>query len=82
MFVNPEGTSAGRLIAEAGLKDFRIGGAAVSSKHANFIQADEGALAADVVAVIRAVQQRVHDRTGIVLQTELRMVGFGEEDER
>ena len=82
VFVNPEGTSAGRLIAEAGLKDFRIGGAAVSSKHANFIQADEGALAADVVAVIRAVQHRVHDRTGIVLQTELRMVGFGEEDER
>jgi UDP-N-acetylmuramate dehydrogenase len=82
VFVNPEGTSAGRLIADAGLKDFRIGGAAVSSKHANFIQADDGATAADVVAVIRAVQRRVRDTTGIALQTELRMVGFGDEELR
>jgi len=79
VFVNPEGTSAGRLIAEAGLKGFRVGGAVVSSKHANFIQAEDGATAADVLAVIRAVQQRVEDQAGVTLQTELRMVGFDEE---
>ena len=48
VFTNPAGDSAGRLIEACGLKGFRIGSAAVSTKHANFIQADPGGSADDV----------------------------------
>ena len=79
VFVNPspgEG-SAGALIDAAGLRGLTIGGASVSDKHANFIQAGNGATAADVVALMEAVQDTVRDRTGITLRSEVRMVGFG-----
>jgi UDP-N-acetylmuramate dehydrogenase len=76
VFSNPPGMSAGRLIDAAGLKGLRIGGAAVSEKHANFIVADAAATAADVVALLDEVRRRVADATGIVLQTEVRLVGF------
>jgi UDP-N-acetylmuramate dehydrogenase len=48
----------------------------VSTKHANFIPADPGAAAADVATLVAEVRRRVADATGLVLQTELRMVGF------
>ena len=54
VFTNPPGDSAGRLIEACGLKGFRIGTAEVSPKHANFIQADPGGSADDVLAVMRA----------------------------
>lgn len=76
VFVNPVGDSAGRLIDAAGLKGARIGGAAVSAKHANFVQADPGALAADVVALIASVRAVVRERSGITLRPELRLLGF------
>lgn len=76
VFANPEGDSAGRLIDAAGLKGFRIGGAVVSDKHANFIQAEAGATAADVRALVLEVQRRVRDATGVELRPELRMIGF------
>ncbi len=79
VFVNPspgEG-SAGALIDAAGLRGLAVGGASVSDKHANFIQAGTGATAADVVALMEAVQDSVRDRTGITLRSEVRMVGFG-----
>jgi UDP-N-acetylmuramate dehydrogenase len=82
VFTNPEGDSAGRLIDAAGLKGHRIGTAEVSPKHANFIQADGGGRAADVLALMRHVQTVVRDRFGIELHPETRIVGFGPEDDQ
>jgi UDP-N-acetylmuramate dehydrogenase len=76
VFANPDGDSAGRLIDVAGGKGLRVGGAVVSTKHANFIQAEAGATAADVRELVLEVQRRVRDATGIELRPELRMVGF------
>ncbi|HEX3840565.1 MAG TPA: UDP-N-acetylmuramate dehydrogenase [Acidimicrobiales bacterium] len=76
VFTNPEGDSAGRLIEAAGLKGFRLGTAEVSPKHANFIQADEGGSADDVVRLIAHVQAAVEAASGVTLSTEVRMVGF------
>jgi UDP-N-acetylmuramate dehydrogenase len=76
VFTNPPGDSAGRLIDAAGLKGFRIGTAEVSPKHANFIQADDGGSAGDVVAVMQEVQDRVHRASGVWLRPETRLVGF------
>jgi len=78
VFTNPPGDSAGRLVEEAGLKGLRVGSATVSAKHANFVQADEGGSADDVMALIEEVRQRVKVRTGVNLATELRLVGFGQ----
>jgi UDP-N-acetylmuramate dehydrogenase len=76
VFTNPPGDSAGRLIDAAGLKGHRIGTAAVSTKHANFIQADEGGRADDVHALMVDIRRRVFDVTGVLLQPETRLVGF------
>jgi len=76
VFANPEGHSAGRLIDESGLKGFRIGTAAVSDKHANFIQADPNGSADDVEALIRHIQRVVLERTRIELHVENRLIGF------
>jgi UDP-N-acetylmuramate dehydrogenase len=81
VFTNPEGDSAGRLIDAAGLKGFRIGTAEVSPKHANFIQADEGGSADDVLAVIDHVRTAVLAATGVELRTEVRMIGFDDPSE-
>jgi UDP-N-acetylmuramate dehydrogenase len=78
VFANPTGDSAGRLIDAAGLKGFRLGTAAVSEKHANFIQADPDGRADDVFHLIREVQRRVSDTFGIELRTENVLVGFEE----
>ena len=79
VFTNPPGDSAGRLVDAAGLKGHRVGSATVSPKHANFIQADDGGRADDVMALIREVQRRVEEATGVHLEPELRLVGFEEE---
>ena len=76
VFTNPRGDAAGRLIEQAGLKGFRIGTASVSTKHANFIQADDGGSADDVRAVVRAVADAVRSRFGVELHTEIRLIGF------
>jgi UDP-N-acetylmuramate dehydrogenase len=76
VFTNPDGDSAGRLVDAAGLKGHRRGTAFVSPKHANFIQADDGGLAADVRDLIVDVQQAVEARFGVRLVPELRMIGF------
>jgi len=78
IFTNPEGDSAGRIIDACGLKGLRIGTAEVSPKHANFIQADPDGSADDVHALIREVQRRVREQTGIELRTEVRMIGFAQ----
>jgi UDP-N-acetylmuramate dehydrogenase len=79
VFTNPPGDAAGRLVDAAGLKGFRVGSAHVSTKHANFIQADEGGSADDVLALVKEVQRRVEERMGVRLEPELRLVGFEEE---
>jgi UDP-N-acetylmuramate dehydrogenase len=80
VFVNPipGELSAGELIDRVGLRGFRAGGAFVSDKHANFIQAGDGATAADVKAVIDEVRDRVARETGFELRSEVRLVGFAE----
>lgn len=80
VFTNPPGDSAGRLIDAAGLKGLRVGTAEVSTKHANFIQADPDGSAADIVALMREVIRRVHADAGVVLHAETRLVGFGPEE--
>jgi UDP-N-acetylmuramate dehydrogenase len=77
VFTNPPGDSAGRLIDEAGCKGLRVGTAEVSPKHANFIQADEGGSADDVVALMDEVRRRVREHRGVDLEPETRLVGFG-----
>ncbi|MGZ8593311.1 MAG: UDP-N-acetylmuramate dehydrogenase [Actinomycetota bacterium] len=75
VFTNPPGDHAGRLIDEAGGKGLVVGGAAVSTKHANFIVTSEGARAADVLELIRTVQELVAARSGIRLEPEVHIVG-------
>ncbi|HXH56447.1 UDP-N-acetylmuramate dehydrogenase [Iamia sp.] len=76
VFTNPADDSAGRLVAAAGAKGLRLGTAAVSEKHANFIQADRGGRAADVLALMVEVARRVEATSGVRLQPETRMVGL------
>ncbi len=76
VFANPAGDSAGRLVDAAGLKGLRLGSAEVSTKHANFFQADPGGSADDVWRLIVHVRSVVAERTGVVLVPELRLVGF------
>ena len=77
VFMNPPAESAGAQIDQAGLRGLRIGTAEVSRLHANFIVSDPGGTAADVVALMSEIRRRVNESTGIVLQPEVRMVGFG-----
>jgi len=79
VFTNPPGDSAGRLIDAAGAKGLRVGSAEVSTKHANFIQADDAGSADDIVALMAEVQRRVRDAFGVTLLPETRLVGFGPE---
>lgn len=79
VFTNPEGDSAGRLIEAAGAKGLRRGTAEVSTKHANFIQADTDGRADDVFAVMVAVRDQVEAATGIRLHPETHLVGFDAE---
>jgi UDP-N-acetylmuramate dehydrogenase len=74
-FRNPPDDHAARLIESCGLKGHRIGGAQVSTHHANFIITGEGARAADVEALIDHIRGVVKDRTGVELQPEVRIVG-------
>ena len=75
VFVNPDGDSAGRLIEAAGLKGSRVGGAAVSDIHANFIVNTGGANAADVLGLIGLIRDTVKDMHDIELRPEIRFLG-------
>lgn len=75
VFRNPPGDYAGRLIEAAGLKGYRIGGAEVSRKHANFIINDGKASAQDIEQLIAYVQQQVESKHGIRLQPEVHIMG-------
>jgi UDP-N-acetylmuramate dehydrogenase len=75
VFKNPPGDHAARLIEEAGAKGRRLGHASISTKHANFIIASDGATAADVLSLIREVQDLVVDRSGVRLEPEVHLLG-------
>jgi UDP-N-acetylenolpyruvoylglucosamine reductase len=75
MFKNPPGDSAGRLIDAAGLKGERVGGAEVSTVHANFIINRGGATSADVIALVRRVRERVQGVSGVTLEPEVLLYG-------
>lgn len=81
VFTNPEGDSAGRLIEAVGAKGLRLGTAQVSSKHANFIQADPGGSADDIRRLMTEVRRRVLEATGVTLTAETRLIGFGPDEE-
>ncbi len=75
VFKNPEGTSAGKLIDEAGCKGMRIGDAEVSSVHANFLINKGNASAADFINLMDAVRAKVLATFGVELETEIKIVG-------
>jgi len=75
IFKKIEGIGAGRLIDQCGLKGARIGGAMVTSRHANIFINTGGATAADVRALIAHVQEVVRERTGYSLEPEISFVG-------
>lgn len=81
VFRNPPGDHAARLIEACGLKGTRIGGAAISGKHANFIINTGGARAADIEALIALARDTVQARFGIALEAEVRIVGGAGPDE-
>jgi UDP-N-acetylmuramate dehydrogenase len=81
VFKNPPGEAAGRLIERVVGKGTSVGGARVSEVHANFIVASAGASADDVYTLIRRIQRRVNEETGIQLEPEVRLVGEFEEVE-
>ncbi len=74
VFKNPPQGSAGYLIDKAGLKGKKIGGACISSKHANFIVNTGQAKAADVLALMEFVQEKIEKETGIVLEPEIKFI--------
>jgi UDP-N-acetylmuramate dehydrogenase len=80
-FRNPPGEFAGRLIEAVGLKGWRIGDAMWSDVHANFVVNVGAARARDVLALVSLARSRVQDRFGIVLETEVRLVGEFQADE-
>jgi UDP-N-acetylmuramate dehydrogenase len=75
IFKRPPGDYAGRLVEAVGAKGLQVGRAAVSEKHANFVVNLGGAQAADVHALIQRVRDRVHERFGIWLETEIYLLG-------
>ncbi len=75
VFTNPVGDHAGRLIEAAGLKGLRIGGAEISTKHANFIVNVAGGSARDVLALVETAHDRVVEAFGVDLEREIVVVG-------
>jgi len=80
VFRNPPGDSAGRLIDGCGLKGESHGGSRVASEHGNYMLDDGTSTAADVLALIRTIQLKVFQQTGIKLIPEIQFVGFEPED--
>lgn len=75
VFKNPASIPAGRLIDELGLKGTRIGGASVSMEHGNFIVTDGQATASDVLALIELIRGKAQTQRGVVLETEVEILG-------
>ncbi len=74
-FKRPEGYFAGKLIQDAGLRGFSVGGAQVSEKHCGFVINRENATAADVAELMRQVSARVEEEFGVKLEPEVKRLG-------
>ena len=74
-FKRPEGYFAGKLIQDAGLRGFRVGGAQVSEKHCGFVINRENATAADVNELMRQVSENVEEKFGVRLEPEVKRLG-------
>lgn len=74
-FKRPEGYFAGKLIQDAGLRGFSVGGAQVSEKHCGFVINRGDASAADILALCREVQARVKSQFGVALEMEVKLLG-------
>lgn len=79
-FKRPEGYFAGKLIQDAGLRGFRIGDAQVSEKHCGFVINRGNASASEIAKLIREVQRRVYETSGVRLETEVKFLGWQQED--
>lgn len=75
-FKRPEGHFAGKLIEDAGLRGFRVGDAQVSEKHCGFVINRGNATAAQIIELMQRVQERVLEMSGVVLEPEVRLLGF------
>ena len=76
VFKNPEGErTSGQLLEACGLKGYRVGGAQISEKHANFIENVDGATSSDVVALMTAARRRAKDQFGVELHHEVQPLG-------
>lgn len=74
-FKRPEGYFAGALIEESGLKGYTVGGAQISEKHAGFVINKGDATSTDVINLIHDVQRIVYEKHGVLLETEVKIVG-------
>lgn len=74
-FKRPEGYFAGKLIEDAGLKGYKIGGAEVSTLHSGFIVNSGGATSKDILDLIGYVQETVKKKFNVVLETEVKIIG-------
>lgn len=74
-FKRPEGYFAGKLIQDAGLSGYSIGGAEVSTKHAGFVINKGGATASDVYALIQHIKKTVQEKFQVTLEPEVRLLG-------
>ncbi len=75
-FKRPDGYFAGKLIMDAGLRGEKIGGAQVSEKHCGFVINTGDATAADVMALIKKIQDTVKEQTGVLLEPEIKKLGL------
>ena len=74
-FKRPEGYFAGKLIQDAGLKGFRVGGAQVSEKHCGFVINRDHATAADISELMRQVSEKVYADSKVILEPEVKRLG-------
>ena len=74
-FKRPEGYFAGKLIMDAGLRGYQVGGAQVSEKHCGFVINKGDATAADICQLMRVVSDKVQAQFGVVLEPEVKMIG-------
>ena len=81
-FKRPEGYFAGKLIQDAGLKGYTVGGAQVSEKHSGFVVNRGGATAEEVAFLIKQVQKKVMKQFNVMMQPEVCFVGFADTEVR
>ena len=74
-FKRPEGYFAGKLIMDAGLRGYQVGGAQVAEKHCGFVINKENATAADIVLLMQNVSAKVEEQFGVKLEPEVKMIG-------